>query len=112
MDGEMDFGDVPRSKNQVMKKGTSLGVLHKSAPSFEVEAILAYDQELKDKSILWYHSDVPHDLWVLGTKEMEYELKTAAESFPISIDPTFNFGAFEVTPVTYRHPLIESNPKI
>ena len=111
MDGKMDFGDVPRSKNQVMKKGTSLGVLHKSAPSFEVEAILAYYQELEDKSILWYHSDVPHDLWVLGTKEMEDELKTTAESFPISIDPSFNFGAFEVTPVTYRHPFIESKSK-
>ena len=32
MNGKMDFGDVLRSKNQVMKKGSSLGVLHKSAP--------------------------------------------------------------------------------
>ena len=30
---------------------------------------------------------------------------------PISVDPTFNHGAFEVTPLTYRHQLIEVKSK-
>ena len=78
---------------------------------FEVEAILAYDNELDEDGVVWAHSDVPHDLWVLGDKRMENSLRNAAEVHPISIDPTFNHGLFEVTPVTFCHPFIEAKSK-
>ena len=54
---------------------------------------------------------MPADLWVIGTKRIKKNLLTAARSSPISIDPTFNFGAYEVTPLTHRHPLIEAKLK-
>ena len=34
-----------------------------------------------------------------------------ASSFPLLVDPTFNFGAYEVTPSTYRSILVESKSK-
>ena len=38
-------------------------------------------------------------------------LRSVGESLPISINPTFNHGAYELTPVTYRHPFIKSKSK-
>ena len=35
------------------------------------------------------------------------EIPRASKYFPLSVDPTFNFGAYEVTPVTYRNMLFE-----
>ena len=106
-----DFGDLPRSKRQIVKKACSLGVSNQSTPAFEVEAILAYDNELEGNGIIWSHNDIPNDMWVLGTKRMADSLRIAATAYPISIDPTFNHGAYEVTPVTYRHPFIEAKSK-
>eukprot|EP00112_Aurelia_sp_Birch-Aquarium-sp1_P019608 Seg4881.2 transcript_id=Seg4881.2/GoldUCD/mRNA.D3Y31 product="Serine/threonine-protein kinase TAO3" protein_id=Seg4881.2/GoldUCD/D3Y31 len=106
-----DFGDLPRSKRQIIKKACSLGVSNQSTPAFEVEAILVYDNELEGNGIIWSHNDIPNDMWVLGTKRMADSLKIAATAYPISIDPTFNHGAYEVTPVTYRHPFIEAKSK-
>lgn len=42
---------------------------------------------------------------------MASHLKNSVGGLPISIDPTFNFGAFEVTPLTYRHHIVESKSK-
>ena len=38
-------------------------------------------------------------------KKMPAEIPRASKYFPLSVDPTFNFGAYEVTPVTYRNML-------
>ena len=35
--------------------------------------------------------------------------RTREEYYPISVDPTFDFGPFEVTPFTYRQLLLRSN---
>ena len=35
------------------------------------------------------------------------EIPRASKYFPLSVDPTFNFGAYEVTPVTYRNMILE-----
>ena len=74
----------------------------------EVEALLAYNEEMEDKRIVWYHGDILSDLWVTGNARMLNNMSNAVGGLPISIDPTFNHGAFEVTPVTYRHQLIKS----
>ena len=62
-------------------------------------------------NMIWYHGDIPSDLWVMGDKLMKVGLPNAAKSQPVSVDPTFNFGDYEVTPFAYRHPLIESRSK-
>ena len=72
---------------------------------------LAYNEEMEDKGIVWYDGDIPSDLWVIGNARMLNNMSNAVGGLPISIDPTFNHGAFEVTPVTYRHQLIESRSK-
>ena len=90
-----DYGDQPRSKKQLID-------LCRSQHAYsEVGDILGYNEELGDDSILWYHGDIPTDLWVIGTKEMLAEILRASKYFPLSVDPTFNFGAYDVTPVTY-----------
>ena len=42
---------------------------------------------------------------------MTVEMCSSASPFPLSVDPTFNFGADEVTPFTYRSILVESKSK-
>ena len=42
---------------------------------------------------------------------MAIEKWSSASSFPLSVDPTFNFGACKVTPSTYRRILVESKSK-
>ena len=42
---------------------------------------------------------------------MAVEMCSSASSFPLLVDPTFNFGAYEVTPFTYRSILVESKSK-
>ena len=106
-----DFGDKPRSKKQVSDLLRSNPHRKHDSPENEVEAILAYDEELQEDRIVWSHSDIPEDLWVLGTKRMLNDLSHAEGGQPISIDPTFNHGKFEVTPVTYRHQFILSKSK-
>ncbi len=73
--------------------------------------MLSYNCELEDDEIILYHGDVPQDLWVIGTKAMLSDLSSANGGQPISIDPTFNHGAFEVTPLTYRHQIVCNKSK-
>ena len=73
--------------------------------------VLAYNGEVGSNEIIWHHSDIPDDLWVLGTNVMTNELSNAAKVLPISVDPTFNFGRYEVTPFTYRSVAFECKSK-
>ena len=72
-----------------------------------MEEMKLMEEIMGDDSIPSYHGDIPNDLWVIGTKEMLAEIPRASKYFPLSVDPTFNFGAYEVTPVTYRNMLFE-----
>ena len=49
----------------------------------------------------------PNDLWVIEMKQMLAEIPRASKYFALSANPTINFEAYEVTPVTYRNMLIE-----
>ena len=71
----------------------------------EVGDIFGYDVALGDDSILRYHGNIPTDLWVIGMNEMLPEIPRASKYFPLSLDSTFNFWAYKVTPVTYRNML-------
>ena len=42
---------------------------------------------------------------------MPAEILSSSKTFPLSIDPKFNFGTYEVTPLTYRNDLFESKSK-
>lgn len=98
---DYDYGDQPRSKKQLADLCWS------QHADNEVGDILGYNEEFGDDSILWYHGDIPTDLWVIGTEEMLPEIPRASKHFPLSVDSKFNFGAYEVTPVTYRNMLFE-----
>ena len=103
--GESDYGDLPGSKKQL------IDIARPKLPDNEVGDILVYNEELGDDEVPWFHGDIPSDLWVFGTKVMEEEMNSSAECYPLSVDATFNFGAFEVTPFTYRNVKIESKSK-
>ena len=70
-----------------------------------VDDLLVYARKKEEKVVMW-HEDMPADLWIpvdLARFSTSEEL-----SHPISIDPTFNMGQFEVTPVVYKHLFLTS----
>ena len=73
--------------------------------------ILTYNEELGNNGIIWHHPDIPDDLCVLGTNIMTNELSNVTKVLPISVDPTFSFGRYEVTPFTYRSVAFECKSK-
>lgn len=99
-------GCLPRSKKQVLDMKS-----HAKRKSDPVDDLLVYARK-RERNIVLRHQDMPTDLWVLGTDVMCRDVSkfTTCEqlNFPISIDPTFNMGQFEVTPIVYRHLLLTS----
>ena len=104
--GQLDFGDVPRSKKQIYDLAKSNG-----GDLGEVESILGCNAELEQDEVIWFHQDLPSDLWVCGNSTIIGDMQHAGSGLPLSIDPTFNHGKFEVTPFTYRHHCIEAKSK-
>ena len=47
----------------------------------------------------------------VGTESMPAEILNSSKMFLLSIDPTFDFGTYAVTPLTYCHVLVESKSK-
>ena len=60
--------------------------------------------------LYWHHSDISEDLWVLGTKNITIEISNAI-TLPISVDPTFNFGAYDISPFIYRSVVFQCKSK-
>ena len=100
-----DYGNFPRSKKQLIDLSRS------QLADNEVGDILAYNEELGSNGIIWHHSDIPDDLWVLGTNVMTNELSNATKVLPTSVDPTFSFGRYEVTPFIYGSVALNANQK-
>ena len=77
----------------------------------EIGELLQYTKN-SEESIVLEHHDVPEDLWVLAKPHMTTDLSRFCTSdqlnHPLSVDPTFNFGKFEVTPFTYKHLFLKS----
>ena len=110
-DNHPDFGDQPHSKKQIRDLAYNEPQGKVKAPFSKVEVLLGYNEELAENGIISYHGDLPQDLWVIGTNRMIADLSHASGGYPLSVDPTFNHGAFEVTPVTYRHQHIEAKSR-
>ena len=70
----------------------------------QVDELLLHSKS-KDEPFIIEHHDVPEDLWVLGKAHMNRDLSrfctSEIRSHPFCVDPTFNFGKFEVTPFSY-----------
>ena len=90
---DSDYGVLPRSKKQSKDLSCS------SSMDNEVCDILAYNEELNNDAIVWHHSDIPDDLWVIGTENIAVEMANFI-TLPISVDQTFDFGAYDITPFT------------
>ena len=75
-----------------------------------VDELLLYVKHTEESIILEHH-DMPEDLWVLGKPHMCHDLSrfctSEALSHPFSVDPTFNFREFEVTPYSYKNLLLK-----
>ena len=97
---------LPRSKQQLYDIKSKM---RRSVD--EVEELLLYSKSMDDPIVLEHH-DLPEDLWVLGKQHMCNDLSrfccSEVMSYPLSVDPTFNFGRFEVTPYSYKHLLLKS----
>ena len=98
--------ELPRSRKQIYDLQSN-----PKRDKDPVDDLLLYARHKEDKRVL-RHEDMPLDLWVLGTEIMCQDIArfscSAKLSHPISIDPTFNMGQYEVTPVVYKHLFLTS----
>ena len=98
-------GDLPRSRKQVYD------IQRQMRKVDEIDELLQYTKN-SEESIVLEHHDLPEDLWVLAKPHMTTDLLRFCTSdqlnHPLSVDPTFNFGKFEVTPFTYKHLFLKS----
>ena len=103
--GARDPGELPRSRKQVYD------LKNKMKKVDDVDELLLYAKHSEEPIVLEHH-DVPEDLWVLAKPHMTKDLSRFCTSdklsHPLSVDPTFNFGKFEVTPFTYKHLFLKS----
>lgn len=103
--GAREPGELPRSRKQLYD------LKNKMKQVDQVDELLQYAKQL-EKPIVLEHHDVPEDLWVLSKPHMTADLSrfctSEVLSHPFSVDPTFNFGKFEVTPFTYKHLFLKS----
>lgn len=99
-------GELPRSRRQIY----DLKAKAKSQGD-PVDELLIYARQ-KDDGVVLRHEDLPLDVWVLGTEIMCNDLVKFTtiedESYPFTVDPTFNMGRYEVTPVVYKNLLLKS----
>ena len=87
--------DLPRSRKQVYDIKRQMRKVDESSE-------LLQHTKNSEESIVFEHHDVPEDLWVLAKPHMMTDLSRFCTSDQLnhllSVDPTFNFGKFEVTP--------------
>ena len=106
-DGARSVSDLPRSRHQIYNLKSRLTV----GNADPVNDLLVYARDKEDELVM-NHTDFPVDTWVLGTKVMQSNLVryTTCEGFslPFSVDPTFNMGQFEVTPIVYHNMILTS----
>ena len=99
--------DLPRGKHLIYSVRSRIGY---AASNDDVGELLKYARDNED--LVLYHADYPEGLWVLGTSSMCADLAryTTSEllSYPFSVDPTFQMGKFEVTPVVYKTLMLKS----
>lgn len=97
--GAQQPGKLPRSRKQLYD------LKHKAKTRDQVDEPSLYSQS-KDEPFIIKHHDVPEDLWVLSKAHMNRDLSqfctSEIRSHPFCVDPTFNFGKFEVTPFSYN----------
>ena len=48
--------------------------------------------------VVWFRSSLPSEVVVLGDSKHRNVLRQTVKLNAMSVDPTFNFGPFEVTP--------------
>lgn len=78
----------------------------------DIEEHFLYSKQKDGDSLILEHHDVL-DLWILGKKQHMYQdlsryCTSKILSHPFSVDPTFNFGHYGVTPFSYKHLLLQS----
>ena len=97
-------GQLPRLRRQMYD------LKHKMSKTDQVDELLLYVKHT-EKPLVLEHHDVPEDFWVFAMPHMCIDLArfctSEALSHPFSIDPTFNFGEFEVTPYSYKYLLLK-----
>lgn len=97
--------DMPRGKQQIYDARRLV-----QGNNDEVADMLKYARDKED--VVLHHADYPQDLWVLGTKAMCLEMTRSSTSdilsCPVYVDPTFNLGQFEVTPIVFKNVLLRS----
>ena len=105
--GARTASDLPRSRQQIYSVKSRLAV----GNADPVNDLLIYARD-KEDDLVMNHTDFPVDTWVLGTRVMQKDLVrfSTCEGFrrPFSVDPTFNMGQFEVTPIVYHNLILTS----
>ena len=100
--GASSVSDLSSGKQQIYNAKSRLS---SSLARDDVEDLLKYARDKED--LILHPSDFPEDRWVLGTNSMCSALAKFISldviSHPFSVDPTFQMGKFEVTPVVFKN---------
>ena len=107
------FVDQPVSKKKIVNIKSHCKANERSKEKNDINNILSYQAEMIENgdSIVIQHADFPEDWWVLGTPRMLDNIKSSDLKDPLTLDPTFNIGKYEVIPLTYRHHILETQPR-
>lgn len=106
-------GQLPRDEKQVsnMKRRSQQGTLDSVADELFVVMQRAYAQDTMNKFIRDIKT-APEPAIVLADDQQLADLQrfcTSSLDFGVlTVDPTFSLGDFDVTPITYRHLLLET----
>ena len=111
--GAIASGQLPRDEKQIsnVKRRTQQGTMDSVADELFVVMQRAYAQDTTNKFI----QDIkmaPEPAIVLADDQQLVDLQrfcTSSLDFGVlTVDPTFSLGDFDVTPITYRHLLLET----
>ena len=105
--GPSSVSDLPRGKQQIYNAESRSS---SSVVQDDVEDLSKYSRDKED--LILHCSDFPEDRWVLVANSMcSAQVKFTSSdviSHPFSVNPTFQMGQFEVTPVVFNNLLLKS----
>ena len=105
--GPSSVSDLPRGKQQIYNAESRSS---SSVVQDDVEDLSKYSRDKED--LILHCSDFPEDRWVLVANSMRSaQVKFTSSdviSHPFTVDPTFQMGQFEVTPVVFKNLLLKS----
>ena len=114
--GASEPGELPRNEKQVdyhKRKKKASGTISSNAPADELFVVMqtAHTQDPTKKFVRDIKTSPEPAIILANDQQLQDMVRFCTSSFKfgiVTIDPTFTLGDFDVTPITYRHLLLET----